>query len=301
MPDIPVSVTKSTGAQRWKRWLVPGAILLMAAGILVLVTGNWNRWVGDRAWQSTDDAYVQADLTPLSTKVAGLVATVAVSDYQPVKVGDLLVRLRDDDFRAQVKQAEAGVRSGEDALVNNQRQKELQDARIAQADAGVRSADADIAAAQAGIAGAKSAVAKRTGRDRCDQSGRGSCALGAEAAGRVIRGRVCDAAKGGAGRCRGGTSSRAAGQPAGRAEYGDDAISQPRGRSGTGARSPGKRQCGIRGAETPEWGVGFAAAPALRRPGFQESGAHTGADQSGIYANYGPGKRGRQRTEGAHG
>ena len=131
----------------------------MCAGILVLITGNWNRWVGDRAWQTTDDAYVQADLTPLSTKVAGLVATVAVSDYQPVKVGDLLVRLRDDDFRAQVKQAEAGVRSGEDALVNNQRQKELQDARIAQADAGVRSADADIAAAQAGIAGAKSAVA----------------------------------------------------------------------------------------------------------------------------------------------
>ena len=119
----------------------------MCAGILVLITGNWNRWVGDRAWQTTDDAYVQADLTPLSTKVAGLVATVAVSDYQPVKVGDLLVRLRDDDFRAQVKEAEAGVRSGEDALVNNQRQKELQDARIAQADAGVRSADADIAAA----------------------------------------------------------------------------------------------------------------------------------------------------------
>ena len=62
----------------------------MSAGILILITGNWNRWVGDRTWQSTDDAYVQADLTPLSTKVAGLVATVAVSDYQPVKAGDLL-------------------------------------------------------------------------------------------------------------------------------------------------------------------------------------------------------------------
>src|SRR5215469_2235275 len=154
-----VPVTGNTGALHWRRWVVPIAILLMCARILVLITGNWNRWVGDRAWQTTDDAYVQADLTPLSTKVAGLVATVAVSDYQPVKVGDLLVRLRDDDFRAQVKQAEAGVCSGEDALVNNQRQKELQDARIAQADAGVRSADADIAAAQAGIAGAKSAVA----------------------------------------------------------------------------------------------------------------------------------------------
>jgi membrane fusion protein, multidrug efflux system len=130
----------------------------MSAGILILITGNWNRWVGDRTWQSTDDAYVQADLTPLSTKVAGLVATVAVADYQPVRAGDLLVELRDDDFRAQVQQAEAAVRSGKDALVNNQRQKELQDARIAQADDGVRSVDAEIAAAQAGIEAARSAI-----------------------------------------------------------------------------------------------------------------------------------------------
>jgi membrane fusion protein, multidrug efflux system len=154
-----VSVRKSTKGQRWKRWLVPTTILLMAAGILILITGNWDQWVGDRNWQSTDDAYVQADVTPLSTKVAGLVATVAVSDYQAVRAGDLLVQLRDDDFRAHVQQAEAAVRSGKDALVNNERQKELQDARIAQADDGVRSAEAEIAAAHAGIETAKSAIA----------------------------------------------------------------------------------------------------------------------------------------------
>jgi membrane fusion protein, multidrug efflux system len=159
MPDETVSVTKSTGARRLKRWLAPATILLMSAGIVILITGDWNRWVGDRSWQSTDDAYVRADLTPLSTKVAGLVATAPVSDYQPVRAGDLLVRLRDDDFRAQVQQAEAAVRSSESALVNNQRQKELQDARIAQADAGIASAEADIAAAQAGVEAAKSAIA----------------------------------------------------------------------------------------------------------------------------------------------
>ncbi len=80
----------------------------MAVGIVFLIAGNWNTWASERASQKTDDAYMRADLTPLSTKVAGLVATVAVSDYQPVKAGDLLVQLRDDDFRAQVQQAEAG-------------------------------------------------------------------------------------------------------------------------------------------------------------------------------------------------
>src|SRR5208337_1666567 len=137
MPDAKDPVQKPPNlAQRLRQFLVPAVILLMAAGILFLIAGNWNTWASERAAQETDDAYVRSDLTPLSTKVAGLVATVAVSDYQPVKAGDLLVQLRDDDFRAQVQQAEAAVAYGEDALVNNQRQKELQDARILQADDG---------------------------------------------------------------------------------------------------------------------------------------------------------------------
>src|SRR4030095_9340777 len=158
MPDTTDTATKSTGTRRWMRWIVPAIILLMAAGILVLITGNWNRWIGDRTWQSTDDAHVRADLTPLSTKIAGLVAKVAVSDYQPVRAGDLLVQLRDDDFRAQVQQAEAAVRSGKDALIHNQRQKELQDSRVVQADQGIRATEAEIAAAEAGVAAAKSAI-----------------------------------------------------------------------------------------------------------------------------------------------
>src|SRR5580704_9745025 len=120
-------------AGRLRTWLVPALILLMAVAIVFLIAGNWNAWASERAEQETDDAYTRADLTPLSTKVAGLVATVAVSDYQSVQAGELLVQLRDDDFRAQVRQAEAGVAAGEDALVNNRRQKELQDVRIAQA------------------------------------------------------------------------------------------------------------------------------------------------------------------------
>src|SRR5262249_19551087 len=120
---------------------------------------NWNAWVSERTSQKTDDAYVRADLTPLSTKVAGLVALVAVSDYQPVKTGDLLVQLRDDDFRAHVQEAEAAVRSGKDALVNNQRQKEPQDARIGQAGEGIRAAEAEITAAQAGVEAARLATA----------------------------------------------------------------------------------------------------------------------------------------------
>jgi membrane fusion protein, multidrug efflux system len=150
-------------AQRLKQWLVPATILLMAGGIVVLIAGDWNSWTSERPVQKTDDAYIRADLTPLSTKVAGLVATVAVADYQPVRSGDLLVQLRDEDFRAQVEQAEAAVTSGQDALINNQRQKELQDAHVVQADAGIRAAEADIAAGEAGVEAAKSSIANARG------------------------------------------------------------------------------------------------------------------------------------------
>ena len=149
---------RPTWKQRLKMFVVPMLILLMAVGILILTAGNWNNWASDRPSQKTDDAYIRADLTPLSTKVAGLVASVAVSDYQPVKAGDLLVQLQDDDFRAQVQQAEAAVTAGEDALVNNQRQKELQDSRVVQAGDGIGASQADITAAEAGIAAAESAI-----------------------------------------------------------------------------------------------------------------------------------------------
>ena len=160
MPDRADSANESPHRpQRFYHWLVPALVLIMAAGIVSLITGHWNRWTSDQPVQETDDAYVRADLTPLSTKVAGLVAEVCVSDYQPVNAGDLLVRLEDDDFRAHVRQAEAAVAGGKAALVNNQREKELQDARIAQADHGVQAAEAEIVAARAGIEAATSAIA----------------------------------------------------------------------------------------------------------------------------------------------
>jgi len=160
MPD---KTNPSDKRQRWvqrlKQLVVPVIILLMAGGIVMLIAGNWNTWTSEQVEQKTDDANVRADLTPLSTKVAGLVARVAVADYQAVKAGDLLVQLQDDDFRAQVQQAVAAVTAADYALINNRRQKELQDARIAQAADGIRAAEADVAAADAGIVAANSSIA----------------------------------------------------------------------------------------------------------------------------------------------
>jgi len=138
--------------------MVAGTILAIAIALIFFLSANWTAWASNGEEQKTDDAYLRADVTPLSTKAAGLVASVEVSDYQPVKAGDLLVRLHDEDFRAQVAQAEAAVQAGESALVNNQRQKELQDAHVVQAGDGIGASQADITAAEAGIEAAESVI-----------------------------------------------------------------------------------------------------------------------------------------------
>ena len=133
------------------RRFAPVLILLIAAAILFLIVTNWNAWTGRRGSQKTDDAYLRADITPLSTRVSGTVTKVAVEDYQSVKAGDLLVQIKDDDYRAQVEQSEAAVQAARAALENNSKQKALQESRIAQAQAGVEAAKADIAQAEANI------------------------------------------------------------------------------------------------------------------------------------------------------
>src|SRR5215510_14222871 len=147
-----------TPARRSQR-MTPWLIILMAAAILFAIVGGWNRWVGGGGTQKTDDAYLRSDITPLSTKVSGTVQFVAVDDYQRVKAGDLLVQLKDDDFKAQVAQAEAEVTAAIAALENNAKQKELQAARILQAQAGTQAASAEIAQAGAGIEAANADVA----------------------------------------------------------------------------------------------------------------------------------------------
>jgi membrane fusion protein, multidrug efflux system len=145
---------------KWQKYGTPLLVLLLAAAVLLTITRNWNAWEGGRIEQVTDDAYVRGDLTPLSTKVAGIVRDVKVSDYQEVHQGDLIVALDDDDYKAQVAQAVAAVEAAKAAIENNRRQRELQDAKIDRALAGIDQARAQITAAQAGIDAAQAEVVR---------------------------------------------------------------------------------------------------------------------------------------------
>jgi membrane fusion protein (multidrug efflux system) len=136
---------------KWQKYGTPLLVALLAAAVVLTITRNWNAWEGGRIEQVTDDAYVRGDLTPLGTKIAGIVRDVKVSDFQEVHKGDLIAALDDDDYQAQVAQASAAVEAAKAAIENNLRERELQDAKIDRALAGIDEAHAQITAAQAGI------------------------------------------------------------------------------------------------------------------------------------------------------
>jgi membrane fusion protein (multidrug efflux system) len=138
--------------------IVSLVILFLAGGIFFLIYGNWNRWESGRADQSTDDAYVRADVTALSTKATGLLARMAVAEYQHVDAGQLIATIRDDDYKAQQDSADAALNATMAELPELRRQEEIGDSKISQAKTAVGAAESQIAAAQAAVLAGESAV-----------------------------------------------------------------------------------------------------------------------------------------------
>jgi membrane fusion protein, multidrug efflux system len=166
----PIASASADAAPRphliFRKYLTPALVLLLAAALVLTLTRNWNAWEGGRIEQVTDDAYVRSDLTPLSTKVSGIVREVKVSDYQTVAKGDLIVELEHDDYQAQLGQAKAAVEAAKAGIENNRRQRQLQDAKIDRALSGIDQAKAQISAAQAG----KEAVEADVVRTRAERA-----------------------------------------------------------------------------------------------------------------------------------
>jgi membrane fusion protein (multidrug efflux system) len=101
------------------------------------------RWIGPLRSTATGNAYVQGDVTPISPKISGYITEVAIRDNQAVKVGDVLFRIDDSDYRARVDQAAAGVATRRSMLGNLASRLEQQRAVIEQASAALRGAEAE--------------------------------------------------------------------------------------------------------------------------------------------------------------
>ena len=76
--------------------IIPLITLGVAALLFFAIHTNWTSWYGGRTDQETNDAHVQADMTPLSTRISGTVRKMDVKDFERVKAGQVLVEIDDD-------------------------------------------------------------------------------------------------------------------------------------------------------------------------------------------------------------
>ena len=145
--------------------VIPVITLGVAAALLFSIRGCWTGWEGGSAEQRTDDAYVRADMAPLSTRISGTVRKMNVDDYEAVKPGQLLVQLDDDDYRATLEESKAALAGAQAQLEDNQAAKRVQDAKIQDAEAGIAQATAAVNAAKAGVSAVQAEV-ERTATER---------------------------------------------------------------------------------------------------------------------------------------
>ena len=106
---------------------------LFAAALvgLALIVGGIVWWVNGQRWESTDNAFVQADTTLVSPQLSGRVTEVLVGDNQRVAAGQILVKLDDSDQKAQLAQAEANLAAAIAAVGHVDAQAEQEQATIA--------------------------------------------------------------------------------------------------------------------------------------------------------------------------
>jgi membrane fusion protein, multidrug efflux system len=119
---------------------------LIALLVAFLAAGGWfglTWWTDGRFVETTDNASIEADIAVVAPKVAGYIRSVAVSDNQAVRAGDVLFTLDDSDYRAAVTEAETAVEAARAALATAQADARRQGAAIDEAQAGVIAAQAD--------------------------------------------------------------------------------------------------------------------------------------------------------------
>ncbi len=121
--------------------LSKSALAALAVAIL-LFAGAAYGLVGAGRASGTDNAYVRGDVTPVGTKVQGLIQEVLVADNQEVRAGDILFRIDDRDYRARVDQARAELAARRAEVASLDRSLVLQGASIRQAAASVEGAGA---------------------------------------------------------------------------------------------------------------------------------------------------------------
>ena len=105
-----------------------------AALLIVIVLAAATRWyIASLAYETTDDAFIDARPVSISSQVSGAIVDVPVTDNQLIETNGVLARIDDRDYQASLSQAKAQVDQANASIVNYKAQIDEQQAHIGQA------------------------------------------------------------------------------------------------------------------------------------------------------------------------
>ncbi len=141
LADAPVDAPAGTPPNGRAR-LILGVIVLAALGF------GGKMWYHGAHYVETENAYVAGHVTPVSSRIAGVVTKVLVEDNQVVKAGDTIAELDPADQGVKVEQIGAQIAAAETQVLQA-------DAQVAQVKAQSLAAGAMVAQAEAQLVRAK--------------------------------------------------------------------------------------------------------------------------------------------------
>jgi membrane fusion protein (multidrug efflux system) len=117
---------------------------------LLVLAGGWfgiSKYQYNLHHEDTDDAQIEANISPVIPRVAGFVKEVRVKDNQQVQKGDTLLILDDRDLALKLQQAEAALATAQTNLLAANTTTNASKASVTSTQSGVATADAQIDAA----------------------------------------------------------------------------------------------------------------------------------------------------------
>jgi membrane fusion protein, multidrug efflux system len=122
--------------------------------IILVVGGGWfgySKYTYAQHHEETDDAQIEANISPVIPRISGYVADVRVADNQRVKKGDTLIVLDNRDLKLKLQQAEAALQTAQNNLGVAKATTNAATANIATSRASVGTIDAQIEAAKVNL------------------------------------------------------------------------------------------------------------------------------------------------------
>ncbi|MGC5781293.1 HlyD family secretion protein [Methylobacterium sp. NFXW15] len=148
-------------------------LLLLGVLAAAVTSGGyegWQWWSVGRFFVSTDDAYVQADISVIAAKVPGYLEAAPVVNGQSVAKGDVIAKLDDGDYRLALRSAQDKLSTQRSTIERIGKQAEAAEAQVAQAAAQVEASRADAVRAEADFRRATQMQADFVARSRIDQT-----------------------------------------------------------------------------------------------------------------------------------